>query len=74
MQKDLFLTLDWNSPHVAMSEVFFKDPSNKFKVKNFIELKEYNIVSIYIEIFYKSVCILSNLCKIVSNIHIFFVI
>lgn len=32
MQKDLYLTLDWNSPHVAMSEVFFKDPSNKFKV------------------------------------------
>ncbi|XP_035207047.1 transient receptor potential cation channel subfamily M member-like 2 isoform X2 [Stegodyphus dumicola] len=32
MQKDLHLTLDWNSPHVAMSEVFFKDPSNKFKV------------------------------------------
>lgn len=37
MQKDLYLTLDWNSPDVAMSEVFFKDPSNKFKVKNFIE-------------------------------------
>ncbi|GFY71111.1 transient receptor potential cation channel subfamily M member 6 [Trichonephila inaurata madagascariensis] len=32
MQKDLLLTLDWNSPHVAMSEVFLKDPSNKFKV------------------------------------------
>ncbi|GFT35857.1 transient receptor potential cation channel subfamily M member 6, partial [Nephila pilipes] len=31
MQKDLLLTLDWNSPHVAMSEVFLKDPSNKFK-------------------------------------------
>lgn len=32
MQKDLLLTLDWNSPHVAMSEVFLKDPSSKFKV------------------------------------------
>ncbi|UYV68963.1 TRPM [Cordylochernes scorpioides] len=32
MQKDLYLTLDWNSPHVAMSEVFLKDPSSKFKV------------------------------------------
>ncbi|KAF8770629.1 Transient receptor potential cation channel like protein [Argiope bruennichi] len=32
MQKDLLLTLDWNSPHVAMSEVFLKDPSNKFKI------------------------------------------
>ncbi|GIY85036.1 transient receptor potential cation channel subfamily M member 6 [Caerostris darwini] len=32
MHKDLYLTLDWNSPHVAMSEVFLKDPSNKFKI------------------------------------------
>ncbi|KAG8179377.1 hypothetical protein JTE90_012073 [Oedothorax gibbosus] len=36
MQKDLLLTLDWNSPHVAMSEVFLKDPSNKFKVDKMI--------------------------------------
>nr|XP_042901467.1 transient receptor potential cation channel subfamily M member 2 [Parasteatoda tepidariorum] len=33
MHKDLYLTLDWNSPHVAMSEVFLKDPSNKFKIE-----------------------------------------
>ncbi|XP_042900024.1 transient receptor potential cation channel subfamily M member-like 2 isoform X2 [Parasteatoda tepidariorum] len=36
MQKDLLLTLDWNSPHVAMSEVFLKDPSSKFKVDKMI--------------------------------------
>ncbi|XP_064474206.1 transient receptor potential cation channel subfamily M member 2-like isoform X2 [Ornithodoros turicata] len=32
MRKDLLLTLDWNCPHVAMSEVFLKDPSCKFQV------------------------------------------
>ncbi|XP_067129859.1 transient receptor potential cation channel subfamily M member-like 2 isoform X1 [Centruroides vittatus] len=32
MQKDLYLTLDWNSPHVALSEVFQKDISHNFKV------------------------------------------
>ncbi|GFU40037.1 transient receptor potential cation channel subfamily M member 3 [Trichonephila clavipes] len=38
MHKDLYLTLDWNSPHVAMSEVFLKDPSNKFKIdKDFFD-------------------------------------
>ncbi|KAF8787695.1 Transient receptor potential cation channel like protein [Argiope bruennichi] len=38
MHKDLYLTLDWNSPHVAMSEVFMKDPSNKFKIdKDFFD-------------------------------------
>ncbi|UYV70179.1 TRPM [Cordylochernes scorpioides] len=32
MQKDLLLTLDWNSPEVAMTDVFLKDPSSKFKI------------------------------------------
>ncbi|XP_023240584.1 protein ced-11-like, partial [Centruroides sculpturatus] len=32
MRKDLYLTLDWNTPHVATSEVFMKDPSNKFRI------------------------------------------
>ncbi|XP_076316396.1 transient receptor potential cation channel subfamily M member-like 2 isoform X3 [Tachypleus tridentatus] len=32
MQKDLLLTLDWNNPRVALTEVFRKDPSNKFKI------------------------------------------
>ncbi|XP_022251000.1 protein ced-11-like isoform X2 [Limulus polyphemus] len=32
MQKDLFLTLDWNNPHVALTEVFSKDPSDKLKI------------------------------------------
>lgn len=32
MEKDLYLTIDWNSPHVASNEVFAKDLTNKFKV------------------------------------------
>lgn len=36
MRKDLYLTLDWNTPHVATSEVFMKDPSNKFRIDKVI--------------------------------------
>ncbi|XP_037570265.1 LOW QUALITY PROTEIN: transient receptor potential channel-like [Dermacentor silvarum] len=32
MKKDLMLTIDWNCPDVAMSQVFLKDPSCKFQV------------------------------------------
>uniref|UniRef100_A0A1W7RAU8 Protein ced-11 n=1 Tax=Hadrurus spadix TaxID=141984 RepID=A0A1W7RAU8_9SCOR len=32
MQKDLYLTLDWNSPHVAVSEVFQKDTCHNFQI------------------------------------------
>ncbi|CAN7992774.1 unnamed protein product [Ixodes hexagonus] len=31
-KKDLLLTLDWNCPEVAMTEVFLKDPSCKLQV------------------------------------------
>ncbi|OQR67438.1 transient receptor potential cation channel subfamily M member 1-like [Tropilaelaps mercedesae] len=32
LKKDLQLTIDWNSPKVALAEVFQKDSSNKFQV------------------------------------------
>uniref|UniRef100_T1IZ08 Uncharacterized protein n=1 Tax=Strigamia maritima TaxID=126957 RepID=T1IZ08_STRMM len=32
LQKDLYLTIDWNSPQVALEEVFRKDPTARFKV------------------------------------------
>ncbi|GIY57158.1 transient receptor potential cation channel subfamily M member 3 [Caerostris extrusa] len=44
MHKDLYLTLDWNSPHVAMSEVFLKDPSNKFKIDKEFSMKQYYVL------------------------------
>ncbi|XP_076343398.1 transient receptor potential cation channel subfamily M member-like 2 [Tachypleus tridentatus] len=32
MEKNLYLSIDWNSPHVALNEVFRKDLTNKFKI------------------------------------------
>ena len=32
LKKDLQLTIDWNSPKVAMVEVFQKDSTNKFQI------------------------------------------
>nr|UPO70949.1 sTRP4 [Mesobuthus martensii] len=55
MQKDLYLTLDWNSPHVAMSEVFQKDVSHNFKIskavfeKALYQSNRENFISIFLD-------------------------
>ncbi|GFU25764.1 transient receptor potential cation channel subfamily M member 2 [Nephila pilipes] len=32
IKKDLFLAMDWNSPNVASTEIFAKDPTSKFHI------------------------------------------